>query len=111
VLSSFVGPRALEELHRAQLLGSSVDQRGLGASRAYCRVLNSGDTRTRLGRESHQTQDHLIQSAKAVRVGSVISNCAGLEVFCCTTIARAGVVRRNAFVALGLLRGRRAELF
>ena len=33
--------------------------------------------------------DSLIQSAKAVGVDSVISNCTGLEVFCCTTIARA----------------------
>ncbi len=32
--------------------------------------------------------DSLIQSAKAVRGDSVISNCTGLEVFCCTTIAR-----------------------
>jgi hypothetical protein len=34
----------------------------------------------------------LIQSVKAVRVDSVISNCTGLEVFCCTTIASAAIL-------------------
>ena len=35
--------------------------------------------------------DSRIQSVKAVRVDSVISNWTGLEVFCCTTIARTAI--------------------
>jgi hypothetical protein len=44
----------------------------------------------RLGKRklSDTRLDNLIQSAKAARVASVISNCTGLKVFCCTTIAR-----------------------
>jgi hypothetical protein len=38
--------------------------------------------------------DRLIQSTKAVRFVSVISNCTGIEVFCCTTIARAATRSR-----------------
>ena len=54
---------------------------------------NEGMREHGLGRESHQTRDpdSLIHSAKALRVDSVISNCTGLEVFCCTTIARAAI--------------------
>src|SRR5271154_1182580 len=39
--------------------------------------------------KSDERRDKLIQSAKALRVDSMASNCTGLEVFRCTTIARA----------------------
>jgi hypothetical protein len=56
-------------------------------------MLKWGDARTRLGKRkfSDARPDSLIQSVKAVRVDSVISNYTGLDVFCCTTIARAEI--------------------
>ena len=53
-------------------------------------MLKWGDARTRLGKgkSSDTRPDCLIQSVKALRVDSVISNCTGREVFCCATIAR-----------------------
>jgi hypothetical protein len=53
-------------------------------------MLKWGDARTRLGkRKSSDTRpDCLIQSVKAVRADSVISNTPGREAFCCATIAR-----------------------
>jgi hypothetical protein len=103
---------AQEKLHGAQILGSSTDQRRLGAADGMGSIsgriepdfLDPGvhnssivsgaqmrDARMRLGnrKSSDARPDRLIQSTKAVRVVSVISNCTGLEVFCCTTIARA----------------------
>jgi len=104
---------AQEELHSAQVPGSSIDERRLGAAngmgsvsgrikpdfldhesaiRAYCRVLKKwGDAWTRLGKRKSldARPDSLMQPAKALRVDSVMSNCTCLEVFCCTTVARA----------------------
>jgi hypothetical protein len=83
--------------------------RVIGFIRAYCRVLKCGDARQRLGKRksSDARPDCAIHSAKAVRVGSVISNCTlahaknlGLcltEAKCCArgSLSRWGPARRG----------------
>lgn len=62
--------------------------------RAYCRVPRCGDPFTRLGNRnlSAVRAAHLIHVSNASRVGSVISNCTGRCVFCCSTIDRAATL-------------------
>ncbi len=119
-LDAKVANRALElhvaqqQLHSAQILGPPIDQRRLGAADGMCSV--SGRIKTDFldpgihnpsvlsgaqmrGRVNAAWEEKvirrktccLIQLVKAIRVDSVISNCTGLEVFCCTTIARAAI--------------------
>ncbi len=117
-LDAKVANRALElrvaqqELHSAQVFGPPINQRRLRAAYGMGYVsgriktdfldpgvdnpsiLSGAQMRRRMNtawmrKSSGARPDSLIQSANAVRVDSVISNCTGLEVFCCTTIARA----------------------